>query len=246
MRPLDDKLLLDIWEGQGARDDDACLDLFGACLRGDPGAAVRAPSGETIDDWPLAHCQATLLELRCATFGSTLEAAMDCPECGERLEFELDGRALLRIQRESTADGASEPALHVQGLGFRLPTRRDLLAVIGLADERNAVEALARMCCLDDAARIDWTDTLLEALDDAFEAADPLSNIYLTLACPGCRCIWDQPFDLLRYFRDEIDVRARTLLVEVHRLARAYGWSERDVLGMRPARRKAYLELSGT
>lgn len=237
MQPLDDALLLDIWAGRGARDDDACAVLL---------TAACATCGESIDDWPLARCQATLLELRCATFGSTLEAAMDCPECGERLEFELDARALLQLQRVSRTSGAGGAALHMQGLGFRLPTRRDLLAVSGLADERNAVEALARMCCLDDAARIDWTDALLEALDDAFEAADPLGNMHLTLACPGCRCAWDQPFDLLRYFREEIDVRARTLLVEVHRLARAYGWSERDVLGMRPARRKAYLELLGT
>ncbi|SAL81989.1 hypothetical protein AWB74_06122 [Caballeronia arvi] len=237
MQPLDDALLLDIWARRNARrrdDCDDCADLF---------ASARMPGDAQLDEWPLARCQAALLELRCATFGPTLEAAMDCPQCGARLEFELDADALLKVQRDGSADHAGAPALCVQGLGFRLPTRRDLVAVSGLDDERDAVVALARACCIDDPARVEWTDALLASLDAAFEAADPLGNLELSLACPDCRCVWDQPLDLPGYFREEIDVRARVLLVEVHRLARAYGWSERDILGMAPARRKAYLEL---
>ena len=39
-----------------------------------------------------------------------------------------------------------------------------------------------------------------------------------------------------------MDARAQRLLMEVHLLARAYGWREADILGMSPARRNAYLQ----
>jgi hypothetical protein len=32
-------------------------------------------------------------------------------------------------------------------------------------------------------------------------------------------------------------------LLEVHQLARAYGWSERETLALTPRRRRRYLEL---
>lgn len=41
----------------------------------------------------------------------------------------------------------------------------------------------------------------------------------------------------------EISARARTLLVEVHQLASAYGWSEREILSLAPERRAPYLAM---
>jgi hypothetical protein len=37
--------------------------------------------------------------------------------------------------------------------------------------------------------------------------------------------------------------RARRLLIEVHSLASAYGWSETDILSMSEPRRALYLEM---
>ena len=39
---------------------------------------------------------------------------------------------------------------------------------------------------------------------------------------------------------------AARLLAEIHTLARAYGWSERDLLGMSAVRRAAYLGMVST
>ena len=39
------------------------------------------------------------------------------------------------------------------------------------------------------------------------------------------------------------EARARALLAAVHTLARAYGWSEPDVLALSEQRRAAYLEM---
>jgi hypothetical protein len=41
----------------------------------------------------------------------------------------------------------------------------------------------------------------------------------------------------------EVEAGAIALVQDVHLLAAAYGWSEAEVLGLGPARRRAYLEL---
>ena len=209
----------------------------------DPSAALlRAASAVSLnqefDDWPLPRRHVALLEMRCVTFGPIMRAVMDCPDCTEPVEFELDGRALLNLQNH-----ANTQPLQVRGLSFRLPTTVDLATLDPIEDERSAIVQLVRRCCLEAAAPESWPDDLIAALDEQFEAADPLGNMQLVLECPGCRCSWNQSFDIARYFWEEIDVRARTILVQVHRLARAYGWSETDVLALSAVRRQAYLEL---
>ncbi|HUD55174.1 MAG TPA: hypothetical protein VMR02_08095 [Terracidiphilus sp.] len=41
----------------------------------------------------------------------------------------------------------------------------------------------------------------------------------------------------------QIEARARRLLYEVHTLAAAYGWSEREILSLSAPRRALYLEM---
>jgi hypothetical protein len=47
------------------------------------------------------------------------------------------------------------------------------------------------------------------------------------------------------YLWTEISVAAQRLLIDVHALARAYGWDQDDILGMSSARRRFYLEVVG-
>jgi hypothetical protein len=41
----------------------------------------------------------------------------------------------------------------------------------------------------------------------------------------------------------EVALAARRLLAEIHRLARAYGWSEQAITAMSATRRATYLEM---
>jgi hypothetical protein len=234
MLPLPDERLLAIWENREASDADVGTRLL------HEGAAVDR--GDNTEDWPLSRRQAALLEMRCATFGRTMLAAVDCPRCTERLEFELDGRALLDMHDKTKNADSSRTALQIRGLKFRLPTLADLVSVRSVEGEPAAILALVSRCCLETPPET-WPQDLIDEVDEHFEAADPLGNLQLTFDCPGCRHTWQQAFNIAQYFWEEIDVRAKTILVQVHRLARAYGWSEKDVLAMNPARRRAYLEL---
>jgi hypothetical protein len=228
MRGLSDSDLLAVWErGRRTGAVGRALLIAGCAARpGDPA------------DWPIGARDTAIRDVYAATFGSRLEGVTDCPACGERLEFEFDCGSLpsgssLPQAAEFTAGGAR----------FRVPTSRDLVAVAGEADVDAAADALLRRCCVDDASALVCTDALLEEADARIAAVDEASDVRFALACASCGHAWSERFDVAAWCWDEVDFAARRLLVEVHRLACAYGWSEAEILALGPARRRAYLEL---
>src|SRR5262249_17949821 len=159
----------------------------------------------------------------------------DCPGCGERLEFDL-----------STADLRSPAPLPMGELEhegrivrFRALNSHDLAAVAGAASVGQARWLLADRCLIDGAG-IELTDELVEALAPRFAGADPMAETLLALPCPACAHEWQLPLDIEAYLWREIAAEARRLLLEVHTLARAYGWREADILAMSATRRRAY------
>lgn len=75
--------------------------------------------------------------------------------------------------------------------------------------------------------------------------ADPLADIQLALTCASCGESFSSPFDIVSYLWTEIEVWALRILSDVDTLARAYAWSERDILNLSPLRRQFYLERVG-
>jgi hypothetical protein len=49
--------------------------------------------------------------------------------------------------------------------------------------------------------------------------------------------------DLPAFLWTEIEAQVRRLLLDIHTLAVAYGWSEREILSLSDARRRLYLEM---
>jgi hypothetical protein len=85
----------------------------------------------------------------------------------------------------------------------------------------------------------------LNAVAERLAEADPQADIQLDVACSCCGERWKSAFDIAAFFWSEIDAWACRILREVHTLASAYGWSERDILALTPARRQFYLEMVG-
>jgi hypothetical protein len=84
---------------------------------------------------------------------------------------------------------------------------------------------------------------VVQQLSAQLAEMDPQAEIILTPICPACGHSWQVLFDIVTFFWTELSGQARRLLQEVYRLARAYGWSEADILAMSPLRRQFYLEL---
>jgi hypothetical protein len=78
-----------------------------------------------------------------------------------------------------------------------------------------------------------------------FDEMHAAAELTCAVECPGCGARELLDFDIARFLWAEVRAAARRLLAEVHELASAYGWSERDITTMSPARRYAYLEMIG-
>jgi hypothetical protein len=78
---------------------------------------------------------------------------------------------------------------------------------------------------------------------ETVEAADPGADLALSIACPECGAATRAELDIASYLWTELDAWARDVLLDVHLLATAYGWSEPEILALSPTRRRYYLEL---
>jgi hypothetical protein len=78
------------------------------------------------------------------------------------------------------------------------------------------------------------------------EEADPLADIQIRLSCPCCEHRWRASFDIVSFIWTEIEVWVRRVVSDVHTLATAYGWSEREILSLSPLRRQMYLEMAAS
>jgi hypothetical protein len=193
----------------------------------------------------IGHRDSCLIDLREHLFGGTIEALSACGRCGEAIaiEFELDG-----IRAPHAAPG-TVVVIRAGGrsLRFRLPNSSDLIAIEQERDFDAAERRLLGRCLVEgrasDAERVQAaSDSISRALGDA----DPQAELMLDIACPGCGEGQAAPFDIVTHLWSEITDWVMDMFEEVDLLAARYGWSEADILAMRPARRRAYLDLIAT
>jgi hypothetical protein len=232
MRAFSNDDYLSVWE-RGARLhplDRALLALS---------AAFPETSAASLADWPLGRRNQALAELRCACFGPSLRGWLACPICAEKLEFEIDTQTF-----SEGGHGTAAETFVVSGQTFRLPTSRDLARVVREADARSAALRLMEICRVGAGAAHAWLDTDLEAVGQEMAQADPLAEVRIGLHCPACGNDWDEALDILAFFWAEIEARTKRIVFEVHTLASAYGWSEREILALSPARRALYIEMA--
>ncbi|MBI3529345.1 MAG: hypothetical protein HY067_15425 [Betaproteobacteria bacterium] len=231
--------MLALWEralGQGASArEDA---LLGALP--DAAAAPRT----------LGERNARLLALHAHLFGSELALLSHCPTCGNAAQFSVDCEALA-AQTPATHAASPPHRLDTQGhsIEFRLPGSADIAAASSAPnDDEFASELLARcvLACTRDGASVPLRDlpaTVLDALSQRMELLDPAASVSFELECPQCAEHWDARFDVGQLVFQKLQAAAERVLLDVDVLARAYGWTEPEVLCLSPARRAAYLQL---
>jgi hypothetical protein len=204
-------------------------------------AALPETSYDSLADWPLGQRNRALAELRCACFGPGLQGWIRCAQCEEKLEFQMDGRALMK-QDVGCERNQGEPIV-VNGHSFRLPTSRDLACAVREADSRLAAVRLLESCRLEEGVAPAWSEEEMEEVGEILALADPMAETRLTLHCPKCGYEWYETLDLATFLWSEIEARAKRLLMEIHSLASAYGWTEKEVLSLSEPRRAFYLEM---
>lgn len=193
---------------------------------------------QSCDEWalsPLGERDRQLIRLRHAWFGGQIETVATCPQCGERMDVAFQTNDIL-------APAARAAPLHVTVAGeeirFRLPNSQDLLeaAKLGTREMRTRLLAL----CVANAGTLSAEAEALVV--EAMAKADPQADVRVSVRCAACECETAMAFDVAAHLWEEIVDWAAELLKEIHVLASAYGWSERDVLAMSALRRRAYLQ----
>jgi hypothetical protein len=188
-----------------------------------------------------------LFEVRERTFGRQIEASVRCPACAEALEFSLLTPEMLGDELSRSDPTAAFSWTGAAGMvAFRLPTAGDLAAIGDAATGEEAEAAIIARCVVETSGDFaaGFPPELADAISSRIAVADPAAEVLLDLSCPACGHTWQDGFDIAGFFWTELAAQARRLLLEVDTLARAYGWSEADILALSPVRRQAYLQLA--
>jgi hypothetical protein len=86
-------------------------------------------------------------------------------------------------------------------------------------------------------------EPVLDALSRHMETLDPGASVSFALDCPQCATHWQAPLDVGEMLWQKVRAAAERVLLDIDMLARAYGWTEREVLRLSPLRRAAYLQM---
>ena len=213
-------------------------------------AAFPQKTADELRRLSLGQRNAHLLAARESLFGSELEAYSECDNCGKSLEFSLSSPAL---RGGLPADSDAEFDLVAEGfvVRFRPLNSLDLVAVSSCGTVEAGRQLLVKRCVLaaqrehETVAVDELPAAVVEGLASRLSECDPQAEALIDLACPVCDFRWQLPFDIASFLYTEISLLAQRLLREVHALARAYAWSESDILALSATRRRYYLEMLG-
>jgi hypothetical protein len=234
--------LIEIWErGRHQHPLDQALTILTGLCQGQTRRELAGLSIGRRDD--------RLLALREQLFGETLHGHAACPVCNERVEFSVN---IGELRTESADSDVQEPELawgdyHMR---FRVPDSWDLAAVAACTDNEAAGRRLIERCLVHvtrnkaPADSDQLPDEVIRKAEQAIAARDPMAVILLDLNCPECGRDWQLLFDIVTFFWTEIAVKAKRLLLEIHTLAKTYGWTEAEILKLSDARRQIYLEMA--
>lgn len=243
MRILSEQALLRIWEvGQGQHPVDRALTILRVAF---PGLSWEALAGLSV-----GQRDAHLLTVHEQTFGDQLAGLAHCPHCQEVLEFAFRVPDIRLVPpRQPASHQRYELLSHSYQVYFRLPNSFDLGAIAGIRGLMAARQLLVQRCVIE--AQYEGEAVAAEELPAPVVAAlatemgeyDPQAEIKFNFSCPACGHQWVVLFDIVAFLWPKISAQAKRLLGDVHRLARAYGWREADILSMSPVRRQFFLEM---
>lgn len=230
---IDERRLLALWEVAVSASAAAPWQRDGALLRG-AGCAEQQRLGAR---------NAELLALRSRLFGEHWPLRSTCPRCGTAAEFGVDASQLAPASPMLDHDRLQLPG--GREVTVRAPELDDLRAAAAAGDTAAAEDELLRRCVTANADAAQPLDAAArEAIAARMEALDPAATLGFTIACPQCSAAWHAPLDVGAVLCTELRAHAEQVLLDVDALARAYGWSEPEVLALSPARRAAYLQLA--
>lgn len=188
-------------------------------------ALHRATGEPEPERLPLGVGDRRLLALYRDASGRDLELTLVCPDCG----------CVNAVELAPTVVDPPRPRVAPSGTGggLREPTYGDLLDLP--VDEEAAERELVGRCTVGEPSRDPHPDDL-GVVDDSL--AGPI-----VVTCAECGASFEAPVDVQRAVLEGLERRVGAVELEVHLLARAYGWSLASIESLPDARRRRLAEL---
>lgn len=202
----------------------------------------------TLAALPLGERNRLVRDIRAALLGPEFPAYQECPKCQQGQEFELELHTLGPVGLTEHSHVPFDAVVGGWPSTLRLPSTGDLMAVVQARSLEDARQTLVERCVLvggpadrPELEPMGW----IEQVSQALEQRDPAIALEYELSCARCAATWWAQLDLAEAFWMELQAIGTRLLREVVSLARAFGWTEREVLAVSPWRRRQYLEMVG-
>ena len=259
LRALDDygeEALLEDCEGLLPIERDSIL--LASFMVGPAGAALNRSQ---VRELSIGDRTTLLLSLRRLLLGKVMQCILQCPSCPGKMDLQLNLDDLIVSadhEPETHYDDVVEFGAERLHVSFHLPAASDVEAAIQVSRgvPEQAVLALGRRC-IESVTRvvtdrdlppakldeIDWPADLFPEISARIEKLDAQAEIKLSLVCPDCGHAFETCLDPGEFLVRELSERQRMKHHEVHLLAKAYHWSEADILRMGPRKRQIYLDL---
>ena len=212
-------------------------------------AAEPHADERTVARLPLGRRDERLLRLRAFQAGDAIDAIATCPTCGERVEFHANVDALVGLAPSGPAPESNTLDVDDVRVTWRALDSDDVAAAAPSATAADAERVLLERAVLTATGPVGRIPpsrlprAIRAAVSRAMTEADPLAEVVIALTCPACERVFDADIDVAGFVWAELSARAQRILREVAVLARAFGWTEAQILALPERRRAAYLAL---
>lgn len=191
---------------------------------------------------PAADADRLLAAIHRDLFGDRIEADAPCRACGTAYSLSFSLGTLVDQRRPRRPAGVAGPdprgAYRLGDVAFRLPSAADIAAAATADDRRGAL--LGACVVAGDAAG--HADEIEAAMADL----GPTLDLDLDATCPHCGAAQNPRFAIAGYLMAALAAERPFLLREVHRIARAYGWSYESIMGLPRGDRQELVRLIGS
>jgi hypothetical protein len=232
------------------------LDAADAGAGADPVSRGTVLLAGTHPEWGVEHVsgltlgerESLLLEIRRATFGDVLGARTVCPACGAGLAVDVPASLLRRDGSQVRAALSFELEVGPVSLTIRPPDGAVLACAAAEPDVDSCRRALVAGCVVGargPSGPLDPSELppgVVAAAGEAIVERDPRSEVTVSLTCISCGHDWAAGFDAGLFLWEELTAMSIRLVDDVDVLARAYHWSEAEILAMSSGRRRRYVE----
>jgi hypothetical protein len=241
-KPLDGtvELALATAARERARPEAVSQALAGALALLDGEPATR----ERVDALSVPERRVLMVELAQALAASFLRSTHACEDCGKPFHISLD-LARLPLYPDGPREASAVIATTVGCVRVRVPTGADQIRISHLDDDISALRLLVALCMApagdqpasDLAAQFSAED--FAAVDATLDDLTPNIPWAAEACCPECRHLNIILIDAAAWLAEMADGPTD----DVHEIAMAYGWSERDILALTRTHRLKYLAL---